>query len=430
MQNETAQATVRPHHPEERLVRPNVLLHQGLDRVILGLCRMLVGQRGSGRLHLTMPSGASAVIGGTAQGVDADLVFKTYGVFWSSLRRGTIGFAESTIAGDCESSDLPALFRYFIDNKSTLHKAGRGHFRVRAKDRAFHARRANTHDGSRENIAAHYDLGNAFYRLWLDAGMTYSSGIYARPGISLEAAQQAKIARVIDALELEAGHRLLEIGCGWGAFAAAAAERGARVAGLTLSREQFQASVERMRNLGREAAVDIRIEDYRDTLGTYDRLASIEMIEAVGEENWPRYFATLHDRLAPGGVAVLQAITIDESIFETYRRKPDFIQRCIFPGGMLPTGNLMAQHATAAGLTFERIETFGASYVMTLVEWRRRFHAAWPQIQALGFDQRFRRTWDYYLAYCQAGFERGTIDVGIYRLRKARDKADIPAAKD
>ena len=423
MQNEAVQSTSLSRAEQGRVAKGRLgrlcaRLHTWFDRLILGLCHALVGHRASGRLRLTLPSGAVAVIGGGAQGVEADLTLTSYGVFWNGLRRGTIGFAESIIAGDCESSDLPALFRYFIDNKRVLHTAGRGHFRVRTSDRDFHARRANTREGARENIAAHYDLGNAFYRRWLDASMTYSGALYAPAGISLEEAQQAKIARVLDSLELQDGHRLLEIGCGWGAFAAAAAARGASVTGLTLSHEQFTAAVDRMKSDATGAKVEIRIEDYRDTGDTFDRVVSIEMIEAVGEENWPHYFSTIHDRLAPGGVAVLQAITIDEAHFETYRRKADFIQRDIFPGGMLPTEAAIAHHAAAAALSFERVATFGASYALTLIEWRRRFHAAWPQIQALGFDERFRRTWDYYLAYCQAGFERGTIDVGIYRLRK------------
>ena len=417
MQNETAPASLASRPQQGGLAKLRAQLHKRFDSSILKLCDALIGGSATGRLLLTLPSGARAVIG-DRPGVEASLTLRSYGAFWMSLRRGTIGFAECVIEGECESGDLPALFRYFIDNKLTLHTAGRGYFRVRSRDRAFHAQRANTRDGSRENIAAHYDLGNAFYRLWLDTSMTYSSGIYEHPDVTLEAAQQVKIARVLAALELQAGHRLLEIGCGWGGLAAAAAEQGAHVTGLTLSREQFQATVKRVRSPGLNAPVDIRIEDYRDTVGSFDRIASIEMIEAVGEENWPRYFATLHDRLAPDGIAVLQAITIDATIFATYRRKADFIQRYIFPGGMLPTDGLMQQHAQAAGLTFERVETFGASYVLTLSEWRRRFHAAWPQIQVLGFDERFRRMWDYYLAYCQAGFERRTIDVGIYRLRK------------
>jgi cyclopropane-fatty-acyl-phospholipid synthase len=283
----------------------------------------------------------------------------------------------------------------------------------------YHRSRSNTRAGSRANISAHYDLGNAFYRLWLDPSMTYSSALYASPHQSLETAQHAKCDRILDALELQSGQRLLEIGCGWGHFAMRAAERGAQVTGLTLSQEQLQEAQSLAERSGQNERTEFRLQDYRDTTETYDRIASVEMIEAVGEENWPDYFKTLHDRLTAGGTAVLQAITIDEAIYDTYRAKADFIQRYIFPGGTLPTHALIEQHAQAAGLTFETVELFGASYAKTLAEWRRNFHAAWPEIAKLGFDERFKRMWDYYLAYCEAGFERGTCDVGIYRLRKS-----------
>jgi cyclopropane-fatty-acyl-phospholipid synthase len=396
---------------------------QWLDSAILRLCSRLIEPSAIGRLQLTLPSGASQLIEGTEPGIDAQLTLHSYDVFWRSLRSGSIGFAESVIAGHLHSDDLVALFGYFIGNRETLRGAGHGKFRVRTRERAYHQSRANTRDGSRANIAAHYDLGNAFYKLWLDSSLTYSSGLFVDPDMSLEAAQQAKYDLVLDALDLAPGHRLLEIGCGWGAFAARAVERGAEVTGLTLSREQLAEAQTLLRRLGLEAYSQIRLEDYRDTQGTYDRIASIEMIEAVGEENWPQYFQAIRDRLAPGGLAVIQAITIDERLFEGYRRKADFIQRYIFPGGMLPTRQLMQHHANAAGLEFETVHTFGASYARTLAEWRQRFHAGWPCIVALGFDERFRQMWDYYFAYCEAGFARGTVDVGIYRLRK-RDAAN------
>ncbi len=234
----------------------------------------------------------------------------------------------------------------------------------------------------------------------------------------LEQAQQEKLARVIGALELQRGQRLLEIGCGWGALAETAARAGAKVEAITISRQQLSAATARIAEAGLAQDVDIRFEDYRDTAGTFDRVVSIEMIEAVGEDNWPRYFATISQRLVPGGVAVVQAITIRERAFETYRRNPDFIQRYIFPGGMLPTLELMRQRAEEAGLELEIVERFGSSYARTLGEWRSRFEMAWPRIAALGFDERFRRMWLYYLIYCKVGFERGMIDVGLYRLRK------------
>jgi cyclopropane-fatty-acyl-phospholipid synthase len=393
-------------------------LRRRFDQAVLRVCARLIAPTATGRLSLTLPSGANTVIDGAKPGTDAHLVLHNYGVFWRSIRRGSIGFAESMIEGETDSTNLVALFGYFIENKETLRQAGRGKFRVRREDRVYHRSRSNTRDGSRANIAAHYDLGNAFYRLWLDASMTYSSALYPQPTLSLELAQQAKCDRILDALELTPGQRLLEIGCGWGHFAMSAARRGVQVTGLTLSREQLAEAEALSARSGLAAATGFRLEDYRDTTGSYDRIASIEMIEAVGEENWPQYFATLHDRLTPGGVAVLQAITIDDAIYDTYRAKADFIQRYIFPGGALPTHALIEQHAHAAGLTFETVQLFGQSYALTLAEWRRSFHTAWPEIARLGFDERFRRMWDYYLAYCQAGFERGTCDVGIYRFRK------------
>ncbi len=405
-------------------------LRKQVDHFVLGRMRALLDGHIVGRLHVTMPSGASAFIGGKRAGGEASLVFKSYDVFWQSLRRGTIGFAESYMAGAVETSDLVALFRFFLDNKGALKSAGGGHFRVRAADRMFHGARANTRDGAKRNIAAHYDLGNAFYGCWLDASMTYSSALYTRPDMTLEAAQQAKIGLILDALELAPGHKLLEIGCGWGAFAAAAIGRGAFVTGLTLSNAQRVAAQARLDGNGLGAQADIRIEDYRDAQGTFERIASIEMIEAVGEENWPGYFAAMHDRLAPGGVAVIQAIVIDPAIYSGYRAKADFIQRYIFPGGMLPTEQHISEHAAAAGLAYERVATFGASYALTLAEWRQRFDTHWPVIEAMGFDARFRRMWTYYLTYCQAGFERGSIDVGVYRLRKQPATSQLKSGQE
>jgi cyclopropane-fatty-acyl-phospholipid synthase len=415
MPDKSADATRLPI-PQRRSNRSG--LRRRFDEAVLRICARLIAPTATGQLHLTLPSGANMLIQGAKPGTDAQLALHSYGVFWRSIQRGSIGFAESMIEGETDSGSLVALFGYFIENKETLRRAGRGKFRVRQHDKAYHRSRTNTRDGSRANIAAHYDLGNAFYRLWLDPSMSYSSALYGRHDQSLETAQQAKCDCILDALDLRPGDRLLEIGCGWGNFAVRAAGRGVHVAGLTLSREQLAEAKALSGRSGHAANTEFRLEDYRDTAGTYDRIASIEMIEAVGEENWPHYFATLRDRLAPGGIAVLQAITIDEAIYDTYRAKADFIQRYIFPGGVLPTRMLMEQHALAAGLEFEPVLMFGASYARTLAEWRRNFQAAWPSITALGFDERFRRMWDYYLAYCEAGFERGTCDVGLYRLRK------------
>jgi cyclopropane-fatty-acyl-phospholipid synthase len=275
---------------------------------------------------------------------------------------------------------------------------------------------ANTKTGSRRNIAFHYDLGNDFYRTWLDASMTYSSALYSRPDQGLEAAQERKLARILALLEMEEGHRVLEIGCGWGDLAARLAKSGCHVTGLTLSKEQLAHARALAQAEGIAGRTDLRLQDYRDVGGRYDRVVSIEMLEAVGERYWPTYFSTVRERLAPGGRAVLQVITIDEERFKTYRRSADFIQRYIFPGGMLPTRSIVAREAAQAGLRLVAEETFGASYALTLAEWRRRFFAAWPAIERLGFPPAFRRLWEYYLCYCEAGFRAGVIDVGLYVL--------------
>lgn len=395
-----------------------------IDEMALRVTRRLIAPVTRGQLQLSLPTGVRTTAVGTSSAGGSDIVahlaLRRRRAVWRALRRGSIGFAEAYIESEVDSDDLVALFGYFIENRAGLQTAGRQHFRVRASDRAWHLARANSRSGSRRNITAHYDLGNAFYRLWLDPSLTYSSALFADRGMSLEAAQTAKNEAVLQALELSRGQRVLEIGCGWGALAARLAEQGAHVTALTLSREQFDAARALAQARGLSSRIDIRLEDYRDVGAVYDRIVSIEMIEAVGEENWPRYFAALRDRLAPDGAVVLQAITIDEAIYDTYRSKADFIQRFVFPGGMLPTKTLIEHHAGVAGFRVEPLLTFGGSYALTLAEWRRRFHANWPSIATLGFDERFRRMWDYYLAYCQAGFEKGTIDVGIYRLRPAR----------
>ncbi|HRD76925.1 MAG TPA: cyclopropane-fatty-acyl-phospholipid synthase family protein [Hyphomicrobiaceae bacterium] len=384
-------------------------------RLLDGLLR----RRGIGRLRVRLPGGAEGVIGEAGSPVEASLEVRAYAAVWKVWRRGALGFAESYMDGDFETADLRRLFELYLANEPALTRAFPRLNLTRGLDRRFHASRQNTYSGSRRNIAEHYDLGNAFYRLWLDPSMLYSSGIYTSDTASLEEAQAEKIGRILAALELLPEQSVLEVGCGWGALAAAMAERGARVRAITISAEQLAEARARIGRAGLSEVVETVFEDYRDTVGGFDRLVSIEMIEAVGEENWPLFFGTIADRLNPGGTAVIQAITIREDAFASYRANPDFIQRYIFPGGMLPTVKLMHQRASEAGLSFEIVERFGHSYALTLAEWRRRFEHAWPQIAALGFDERFRRMWRYYLTYCEIGFERGLIDVGLYRLRKA-----------
>jgi cyclopropane-fatty-acyl-phospholipid synthase len=386
--------------------------------IALELCNRALTARGIGRLTLELPSGASAMIGDPGAPNEAHVALASYRALWKVARRGALGFAESYMDGDFDTADLKSLFELYLANEPAITRALPRINETRRLDRRFHLSRPNSRDGSRRNIADHYDLGNAFYGLWLDPSMLYSSGIYRSGAETLEEAQHIKLARILDALELNGDEGLLEIGCGWGALACAAAEKGARVEAITISAEQLRASRERVAAAGHSERVQLRFEDYRDTAGSFDRVVSIEMIEAVGEENWPLFFGTVSERLRPGGLAIIQAITIREDAFAQYRRNPDFIQRYIFPGGMLPTRALMRQRADEAGLEFATVERFGASYAATLAEWRRRFEAAWPEIAKLGFDERFRRMWRYYLSYCEIGFERGLIDVGLYRMRK------------
>lgn len=386
-----------------------------LGQVIAAVGRKLLPRDIGGGITLTLPSGKVHRLGYTRPGTGCDLQLRNYRPVWNAIRRGAIGFAESYMAGDVESSDITAVLRFYLQNRETLNRAARPVFHKSAADRLFHLMRANTKAGARRNISAHYDLGNDFYRLWLDPTMSYSSAFFGRGDQTLEAGQIAKYDLVLEALGLQNSSDILEIGCGWGGFAEVAADRGHRVTGLTISREQLDYARTR---LGDRA--DIRFQDYRDTSERFDAIASIEMIEAVGEANWPTYFRVLHDRLNPGGSAAVQAITIAERLYPGYRAKADFIQRYVFPGGMLPTKSILAAQAAAAGLSFETVSTFGEDYARTLAIWRDRFESSWNAVARLGFDEHFRRRWRYYLCYCEAGFSEAAIDVGIYRFSRPR----------
>ncbi len=380
------------------------------------LQRVLAGIE-SGRLTVVVPGGRQFSRRGARPGPEATLELHR----WRALRRllggGDIGFARAYADGDWSSPDLAALLELAAHNVPHVEKALGALLPVRLWNRLRHGVRGNSRGGSRRNIAFHYDLGNEFYRLWLDASMSYSSALYSRPDQSLEEAQQAKLDRAVALLDLKGGESVLEIGCGWGALAAALARRGAEVTGLTLSREQLAWAQAMVAAEGLSGRVKLRYEDYRDVTGRFDRIVSVEMIEAVGERYWPAYFQALRDRLKAGGTAVLQVITIAEDRFEAYRRNTDFIQQYIFPGGMLPTRAILAEQARRAGLELAHSECFGESYARTLHEWRRRFLLTWPQAARLGFPEEFRRLWEYYFCYCEGGFRAGAIDVGFYTLK-------------
>jgi cyclopropane-fatty-acyl-phospholipid synthase len=370
-----------------------------------------------GWLTIRFPSGRAAAVCGRNEGPNASVTLNS----WSAVRRvlwsADMGFAEGYLAGDWETPDLTALLAFCLVNDRSLAGMAEQSWRARALGRLLHAMNANTRAGSRRNIAAHYDLGNAFYRPWLDETMTYSAAVFATPDESLAEAQARKYRRLADALDLQPGQRILEIGCGWGGFAEIAAyEYDCEIVCLTLSTEQADYARARIDQAGLADRVDIRLQDYRDTEGTFDHIVSIEMFEAVGEAYWPAYFGTLRDRLAPGGKAALQVITIAEDAFDDYRNRPDFIQRYIFPGGMLPSHRAIAEQASNAGFELTDSFFFGDSYAETLRRWDRSFEAGWKTIETLGFDDRFFRMWRYYLHYCIAGFDAGRIDVGHFLL--------------
>jgi cyclopropane-fatty-acyl-phospholipid synthase len=374
----------------------------------------------AGTLTVTLPSGAVLRHQGGEPGPDAVLNVCRWRAVRRMLTGGDLGFARAYIDDDWRSPDLVALLDFATVNETALGEAASGSLLARGLDRLRHLRRSNTRRGSRRNIAAHYDLGNDFYAFWLDAGMNYSSALFSDADQTLEQAQIAKLQRVAELLNVRSGHNVLEIGIGWGALAEyLTTECGCSVTGLTLSNEQLAYAQTRLHATARANTWDLRLQDYRDVRGRYDRIASIEMVEAVGEHYWPLYFAKLRHLLTGDGIAVLQAITIADERFAAYRRRPDFIQRYIFPGGMLPSVEIIRREAERAGLCTAVCEVFGGSYARTLAEWRRRFLQAWPKIAALGFDARFQRMWDYYLAYCEIGFRSGAIDVHLLRLTPA-----------
>lgn len=392
----------------------------GSKRAQPWLIRRVLAQIVCGRLTVVLPSGRTITHVGTQPGPHGVMELRSGRAFRRLLSRGDVGFAEGYIAGDWTSPDLTSLIAMAALNVARLDRILEGFAPIRLWRRLSHALKRNSATGSRRNIMFHYDLGNAFYRLWLDDSMTYSSACSIAPGQSLEASQTEKLARITDLLALDAGMEVLEIGCGWGALATRIGNLGARVKGLTLSTEQLAWARRTVDETGLTDAVDLNLQDYRDETASYDRIVSIEMLEAVGEAYWPVYFRKLSECIRPQGRIVLQAITIREDRFASYKRNPDFIQRYIFPGGMLPTVAMLRQQAETAGLAVVGEERFAQGYADTLAAWRDRFEAAWPQIASLGFGAEFRRLWTYYLSYCEAGFRSGTIDVGLYVLEPQR----------
>lgn len=369
-----------------------------------------------GGIEIQLPGGARHVVG-QAEGETGAMPFARWIIrdehaIGRIIRRGDLGFAEGYMEGEWDTPQLLDLLMVLDANREQLQGVEAGKWLARIADTIYHWTRRNSKSRSRENISYHYDLGNDFYRLWLDETMTYSAAIFGNEHDTLEKAQLEKYRRLREPLNLDVDSHLLEIGSGWGGFAIEAVKAtGCRVTSITLSREQLEEARARAESAGVADRIDFRLQDYRDLEGRFDAIASCEMFEAVGEEYWPAYFNCIRERLKPGGRAALQVITIDNHDFENYRRGVDFIQRYIFPGGMLPSAEVFDSVSGRAGLLRVQREFHGEDYAETLARWDRRVLTARTQIERLGFDNRFMRMWHYYLKYCETGFRNKRTDV-------------------
>ncbi|QFT63685.1 cyclopropane-fatty-acyl-phospholipid synthase family protein [Roseivivax sp. THAF30] len=366
----------------------------------------------NGRIDFVMPDGRVFRAEGRNPGPVAELHLHNPDLFARLIREGDLGFCDGYLDGWWSTPDLQAFMDLVHADNEDIYDGFPGMGLLRAYERLRFWLKSNSKTQARRNIAQHYDLGNEFYQLWLDDTMTYSSAKFDTGQESLEKAQIAKYASMVDQMGAQPGDHVLEIGCGWGGFAEyAAKERGLRVTGLTISQAQYDYAKERIRRAGLEDRVEFKLQDYRDERGLYDGIASIEMFEAVGERYWPVYFNTVKDRLKPGATATLQVITVDHRRWDVYKRGPDFIQKYIFPGGMLPSPVVLRDEIKRAGLEVLRSIEFGDSYDQTLRRWHDTFNRKWDEVAQLGFDDRFRRMWNFYLTSCAATFATGNCDV-------------------
>lgn len=365
-----------------------------------------------GRLDVTLPDGRVFRIEGAKPGPIAAISVSNPDLFARLIREGDLGFGDAYLEGWWDTPDLQAFMDFVHRGHDTIYDGFPGQSLIRNLEKFRFWLQSNSRGQARKNISYHYDLGNDFYGLWLDDTMTYSSALFETGQESLEVAQTQKYASMVDQMGVKPGDHVLEIGCGWGGFAEyAARERGLRVTGLTISQEQLSFARERIEKAGLSDLVDFKLQDYRDETGTYDGIASIEMFEAVGEKYWPTYFQTVRDRLKPGRRATLQVITVADRRWKVYKRSVDFIQKHIFPGGMLPTPSILRAQSDAVGLRVDGSIEFGPSYDQTLRRWHETFNERWDQVAELGFDERFKRMWNYYLTTCAAAFRSATIDV-------------------
>ncbi len=406
-----------------RTTAPAFSIPQGTPAAARSVLKLLKNLR-HGSLTLQLPDGSMHRFG-SEDLPHATLHLNNWKVFSAALKSGDIGFAETYIAGDWSTPNLTELLRVLVKNRAEVENVIYGSWAGRLLYRLKHLLNRNTRANSQKNIHAHYDLGNGFYRLWLDETMNYSAAIFdGNLDQPMARAQNTKVRRALSLAGVKAGDRVLEIGCGWGALAEmAAAEFGASVVGVTLSTEQLAYAQTRLQNLGVATGpsqqADLRLQDYRDiTDAPFDAICSIEMVEAVGREYWPTYFATVARLLKPGGRACVQSIVIDDALFERYVGSTDFIQQYIFPGGCLPCPREFRAQAHAAGLDVVDEYAFGHDYAETLRRWRDAFVAKRAQVLHNGFDQRFIHIWEFYLSYCEAAFEEDNIEVVQFTLQK------------
>ncbi|MGC3937688.1 class I SAM-dependent methyltransferase [Roseobacter sp. EG26] len=373
----------------------------------------------NGRVEFVMPDARRFRAEGKNPGPVAELHIHNDDLFARLIREGDLGFCDAYLDEWWSTPDLQAFMNLVHADNEDIYDGFPGMFFLRNFEKFRFWLQRNHKNQARKNISHHYDLGNAFYGLWLDDTMTYSSAIFETGQESMENAQIAKYKSMVDEMGAQPGDHILEIGCGWGGFAEyAAKERGLRVTGLTISEEQFKYARERIEKAGLSERVSFKLQDYRDETGLYDGIASIEMFEAVGEKYWPTYFDVVRERLKPGKTATLQVITVADRRWKVYRRGVDFIQKYVFPGGMLPSPTALRSQISRAGLAVERSIEFGHSYAVTLRRWHDSFNEKWDQVSAMGFDERFRRMWNFYLTSCAATFESTNCDVIQITVRR------------
>ena len=372
-----------------------------------------------GHFVLYLPDGEVRNYHGKTEGRKGELIIKDYAAISKIFSSGDIGLAEAYRDGMIDSPDMTSLLLLCIESQNAFEKIFRGNFFGMIYYRLRHLFRGNSRAGSKKNIEAHYDLGNSFYKLWLDPTMTYSSALFKNKDDTLEEAQKNKYQRIIDTINPKSTDHILEVGCGWGGFATMAAlQTGCKVTCLTLSQEQYQYATDLVRQMRLEDNVTIKICDYRDETGIYDHVVSIEMIEAVGEEYWEQYFKMIESKLRPGGKAMLQSIYIIDELFEDYRKSTDFIQQYIFPGGMVLAPQVFEKYSIKNNLEIKDFYKFGLDYAQTLNLWRQEFKQKYAEVKEIGFDESFLKIWDFYYTYCEAGFLSRRIDVAQIVLQK------------